>query len=113
MGANKLQARPFVEKPGADQFKNIDGVVEQVTSDNRELVFPGAFLSWRVGGMHEKRDVEIESGLVNGPKLLVVQIGTTDVGGHMRTDESVFAHATAQFCRRCFRILHRQKCPAA
>src|SRR3569832_2723959 len=104
MGADQLQRRPAVEKAGADHFQNIDGAVEQITRDDRELIIARAILSQGVCRMYKQGHAEIDGSLNDGRKTGIVQIKATNVGSDMTTDETVLADTAAQLLGGGFRV---------
>ena len=109
----ELKARPVVEKAGADDVQNVDGVVEQIAGDDGQFKFARAVLARGIGGMHEQRHIQVGRSLEHRPELLGVQIGAADVGGDVAADEAEIAHAAAKLGRGGGRILQRQERPGA
>ena len=66
MGAHQLKRGPTVEKARTDNLQDVDGTVEQIARDNRELIIAGAVFPQRIGRMHEQGNIEIDGGLSVG-----------------------------------------------
>src|SRR5262245_26507863 len=111
MGTDQFQPWPEIEEAGADHLEDIDGVIEEITSNHGQLVFAGSLLAGRIGGMDKKRHAEIERGSVNRFELRIVKVNTAHVGRDVTPDEAIPSHAADELLCRRARILHRQKSP--